>query len=419
MTTGGDILLKERKVGNRPAKPRRKLHPLVRAVKITALTFLSLVCIYIVFTYSNIPFLRNLRHMAIETSLSTMRHQWVAHLIFPEDVVNDVMKSVYLAREGQIGITSSWDDLMKTVKKEYDTQRQAFFHTFRELDEISFQRYLIEHPATLRSGWENIYINEAGLDDKGTTITTTNGDQVLAIDAKNKVLLIRITGPAYRGVLAIAKDPSRLSIRTAENIGYSGQLVGEIATANNGILALNASGFLDVDTEGNVGQGNGGIIGGLARCNGVTYGDSFGIGHKRIELRSDDRMYIVDSLAPIHADCTDAAEFSPALIVDGQVLVDENTGWNAVNPRSCIGQNDQGDIMMLAIEGRQLSSLGIGVAGCARIMAQYDCMQAINLDGGTSSILWFDGECVTSCSNSDYPEGRPLPNAFIYTYADE
>ena len=39
---------------------------------------------------------------------------------------------------------------------------------------------------------------------------------------------------------------------------------------------------------------------------------------------------------------------------------------------------------------------------------------AVNLAGGTSAILWYDGQCVTRCSNSYHTEGRLLPNAFVY-----
>ena len=46
-------------------------------------------------------------------------------------------------------------------------------------------------------------------------------------------------------------------------------------------------------------------------------------------------------------------------------------------------------------------------------------MQAMNLDGGTSAILWYDGEYVTRCSNPACPEGRQLPNAFVYAGAAE
>ena len=149
-------------------------------------------------------------------------------------------------------------------------------------------------------------------------------------------------------------------------------------------------------------------------CNGVAIGEHLDPGFKRVELRDDDRLYIVDSQAPVSEACTDAAEFTPALIVDGKVLVDEYCGWNAINPRACIGQNRKGEIMMLCIEGRLVTSLGIGVVKCAEMLKMYDCMQALNLDGGTSAIMWYRGKYVTRCSNTALPHGRPLPNAFVY-----
>ena len=45
-------------------------------------------------------------------------------------------------------------------------------------------------------------------------------------------------------------------------------------------------------------------------------------------------------------------------------------------------------------------------------------MQAMNLDGGTSAIMWYDGEYVIQCSNEALPEGRTLPNAFVYQRAE-
>lgn len=69
---------------------------------------------------------------------------------------------------------------------------------------------------------------------------------------------------------------------------------------------------------------------------------------------------------------------------------------------------------MLVVEGRLLDSIGISVADCAPILLDHNCMQALNLDGGTSAIMWYDGEYITRCSNTACPEGRLLPNAFVY-----
>ena len=267
--------------------------------------------------------------------------------------------------------------------------------------------YLSEHPEALENGWENLYINEAGLDDDGTSIRTAMGEQVLAIDVPNQILLVRVSGTGYRGVLAVAKDSSRLSVQNSAYLGDTGQTAGQIAESNGGVLAMTGSAFID---DGGV--SNGGTLNGYAMSDGVGQGDHLGWSYKRIELREDNYFYIVDASSPVDPDTTDAVEFTPAIIVDGVRL---NTwGWDSLNPRAVIGQSDKGEILMLVIEGRLLDSLGISVNECGVILERHNCMQAMNLDGGTSAMMWYDGEYVTRCSNTALPEGRTLPNAFVY-----
>jgi len=400
--------------GKRSRKARRVL-----AVLLAVLALLGV--FYCLFAFSSIPLFVKGRHILIETAMSTMRHQWIATRFFPESVVDEVMQKVEEAQQEQVGVESTWEDVPPPEEPELPPQEEppspeetAFFQLFHELDIESTKAYLKAHPEALTQGYERLYINEAGLDDSGTSILTNQGDQVLAVDAENGILLIRVKGTGFRGVLAIAKDPSQFSICVAETLGEYGQHAGTIARNNGGVLALTANAFEDYDEHGNPGKGNGGILSGYTMCSGMSYGTNLGWGWKRVEMRSDDRLYIVDAPTPVHEDCTDAAEFTPALIIDGKVLVDEYCGWNAINPRACLGQTDRGEIMMLCIEGRLTTSLGTGVVKCAEILANYSCVQGMNLDGGTSAIMWYRGEYVTRCSNTLLPYGRPVPNACVY-----
>ena len=107
------------------------------------------------------------------------------------------------------------------------------------------------------------------------------------------------------------------------------------------------------------------------------------------------------------------------LIVDGKKIMDDY--WTGEQPRACIGQSENYEILMLVIEGRYPLEgiLGTSVNNCSEILLQHKCMQAINLDGGSSAMLWFDGEYVTQSSSSPlrYTGGRPLPNAWVYKKA--
>ena len=293
-----------------------------------------------------------------------------------------------------------------------DDPEASFQMAFPMLNYASFQRYLAEHPETLADGWAHIRINEAGFDDAGTSIETKQGDQVLAIDAEYGILLVRVAGEGYRGVLAVCRYPELLRLEMAENYGAEGELTGNIASDHGGILAMNANGFLDPN-----GGGDGSQLAGWCMSNGEGYGTHFADGaYQRIELSENGLdCRIVPASDPVGEGTYSAAEFTPALIRDGEKL--ENQYWTGEQPRACFGAGDQG-IYMLVIEGRYPDEgiRGTSVNACADILLAYGCRNAVNMDGGSSAILWYDGEYVTQSSSSPlrYTGGRPLPNAWVY-----
>lgn len=414
---------KSRRAAPQSSAPRERTKKQRSPLKLITviLTILAVLeCGYFVCVYSDIPFIAKWREIYIQTAMDTMSHQWLAKAFIPQGVIEEAMASRAAAMQEQTEHSSSdnWANQQpsdtdsepstpeNTVTE--DPEKTAFYELFWEIDPNSMDAYLKQHPEALENGWDEIYINEAGLDDEGTSIQTTMGEQVLAIDVPNQILLVRVKGSGYRGVLAVAKDPGRLCVENSAGLGSYGQYVGTIAENHNGVLAMNGSGFLDPG-----GVGNGGLLTGYSMSNGEAYqGAPFGWSYKRIELREDNYFYIVDTSASVHEDTTDAVEFTPAVIVDGKVL--DTSGWSGLHPRTIIGQSDKGEILMLVVEGRLVQSVGISVADCAPILLDHGCMQALNLDGGTSAILWYDGEYVTQCSNTALPEGRLLPNAFVY-----
>jgi hypothetical protein len=294
------------------------------------------------------------------------------------------------------------------------SEQEQFYACFYQLDQSSMEAYVDAHPEVLEHGWSGIDINAAGLEDSGTELYTTQGDQVLALDAQNGILLIRVVldgdGNNSRGILAICKDTSLLRLCAASTLPDSGETVGTICRENGGLLALTGSAFLDD------GSSDGGIISGLAVCGGASLGTAMGAaGDKRLELRQDDRMYIVDSADPMGEGTRDACEFGPALIVDGKNVAGGGS-WNTPQPRAVIGQSDRLETMMVVIEGRLTDSIGCGIAPIAEKLLEYGCVQAMNLDGGTSAILYYKGQYITRCSYAELPEGRKLPTAWVYGY---
>lgn len=409
---------------------RKRRNPL-KALAVFLSCLLLVEGLYFTAIYSNQPFIAKWRKIYISTAMNTLSHQWLATALIPEDVIQGVVSQQREAMAAQAGLTSAWTKepeqtpapsagststeipVTVTILPEAPEEtppvsaREAFFTLFHEIDEASMDAYLEAHPEVLDNGWENIRINEAGLNQRGTAIQTVYGEQVLAIDAPNQILLIRVEGSGYRGVLAVAKDPAQLSLQASSKLGVTGETAGTIAQDHNGVLAMTGSGFSDPN-----GNGNGGTLLGYAMCSGTAYGShAASAGEKRLELHEDHLMYIYDAADPVSADCTDAVEWSPALVIDGQDVAP--AGWYDIQPRACIGQSDRYEILMLVVEGRIFQSVGIDGHACTDILLRHGCMQAINLDGGASAILWYDGQYVTQCSNTGI-SCRTLPTVFVY-----
>ena len=99
--------------------------------------------------------------------------------------------------------------------------------------------------------------------------------------------------------------------------------------------------------------------------------------------------------------------FGPALVVNGEAV----GRGGGVNPRTAIGQRSDGAILMLVIEGRQVTSLGATYDDLAEIMLTYGAVNACNLDGGSSTMMWYNGEYLNKCAAVSGE--RPIPTTFV------
>ena len=93
--------------------------------------------------------------------------------------------------------------------------------------------------------------------------------------------------------------------------------------------------------------------------------------------------------------------FGPALIKDGVLLespqyyIDNGNRYNIKSksePRCAIGQLGELEYMFVVVDGRRKDSDGCSTAELGQWMFEQGCVQAYNLDGGNSALMWFGGE---------------------------
>lgn len=226
---------------------------------------------------------------------------------------------------------------------------------------------------------------------------------------KDAVKLISIDEGKYKAHMFIVDDPKRVKLGVTKNIGTAGAKLSDIINQEKGIGGINAGGFIDDGGHGNGGTPTGIIIkdGQVLWKDGVTSSYSIiGFDYDGILTLGS---YTVSQMSKMKI--RDAVSFGPYLIVNNKPTTIIGDGGWGLNPRTVIGQREDGAILMLVIDGRQIGSLGATIKEIQNIMISYGAVNAANLDGGSSTVMYYKGQLINKpCS--PYGE-RPLPTAFI------
>ncbi|EKN41339.1 hypothetical protein CFSAN001627_13918, partial [Clostridium botulinum CFSAN001627] len=93
----------------------------------------------------------------------------------------------------------------------------------------------------------------------------------------------------------------------------------------------------------------------------------------------------------------EALSFRNTLIINGKPIP-YNEG---INPRTAIGQKQDGTIVLLVIDGRRGIKQGATLEEVENILLQRGVVNASNLDGGSSSTMYYKGKVINRPCNWD------------------
>ncbi len=246
-------------------------------------------------------------------------------------------------------------------------------------------------------------------DPEGTTPSGPVADAWGLIDEDGDGLILeKVNGDGYQGYMLVVLDPSRVTMGSVpEAYGSHGYTVEQMINRFDAVAGINGGGFYDPD-----GTGNGSIPDTMIVYDGKIYYSELGT---RRGFAGFDKNHILhvgnfSTQEILDRDIQYGVGFGPVLLVNGQ-KVDDSILDSGVNPRTAIGQRSDGAILMLVIDGRQIASLGASYKDLAEIFLSYGAVNACNLDGGSSSMLWYKGECVNN--NASLVGARPMPTTFL------
>jgi exopolysaccharide biosynthesis protein len=233
---------------------------------------------------------------------------------------------------------------------------------------------------------------------------------VIEAPGEEDIIIENIVGDTFKGKMMIVKDPSRLLVGTSWNTfntGVRGKTVAEIVARHEGVAGVNAGGFVD-----DQGVGDGSTPLGIVISEGALKWGSLGGTYEIIGIDEENKLVIgkMTGREALERGVRDAVSFGPMLIVNGEALEIKGAG-SGLNPRTAIGQRADGAILLLTIDGRQPNSLGGTMSDVIDLMVQYEAVNAANLDGGSSTVMVYEGEVINVCGSLYGP--RAMPTAIV------
>lgn len=229
-------------------------------------------------------------------------------------------------------------------------------------------------------------------------------------DYPDGIRIVNVRGDTYRGYLMIVRDPSKVYVATSSNFrsGMPGLKIFDALKKEGAVAAINGGGFPDAG-----GSGTGDQPIGLTISKGELLWGERGAYYNGVIGFNNDNVLIVGNMTgqqALNVGIRDCVCFGPILVVNGEPA-QINGAAGSLNPRTAIGQRADGAVLLLCVDGRMPSSLGASYADLINVMVEYGAVNAANLDGGSSTHMYYKGEPINVSSSLYGP--RRMPTFFM------
>lgn len=255
-----------------------------------------------------------------------------------------------------------------------------------------------------------------------TTVATNSNFDIDGVE------LVEISGSTFYAKMLIINDPSRVRLATTYPWGEYGVELDKLVNNNNALGGVNG-GLYQSDSN------KGGRPLGVVVCDGeIQYNNPTGYaglyligfdtsnilriisieGMSASQIENLIKTEKIRDAVTFQDEASDKNNHFVKLIVNGQVRELNGQGSGA-NPRTAIGQRADGSVLLLVTDGRGASGhLGATASDLIDVMQQYGAVNAANLDGGSSSSMYYDGKYEMTSVTLYYSNSSwRLPTGFI------
>lgn len=246
----------------------------------------------------------------------------------------------------------------------------------------------------------------------------------------NGIELIEINGGTFTAKMIVVNDPSRVKLATVYDGSWKeyGITLDKMVNDNDAFAGVNGGLYVSDSNKG------GRPMGLVVRDGVIEHNNPVGIaGLHLIGFDEDNVLNVIDlsgknksqvekiikeekirDAVAFQEESSDANNHFVKLIINGEKREVNGSGSGA-NPRTAIGQRADGTVLLLVTDGRGANGhLGATAADLIDVMSEYGAVNAANIDGGSSSSMYYDGKYEMTSVTLYYSNSSwRLPTGFI------
>ena len=249
----------------------------------------------------------------------------------------------------------------------------------------------------------------------------------------NGIEIKEISGQTFFAKMLIINDPSRVKLATTYPWKEYGVELEKLVNQNNAVAGVNGGLYLSTGNKG--GQPLGVVVAngeiqynkpaGYAGLHLIGFDESNILrvlsleGKTQAQIEELIKAEKIRDAVTFQEESSDANNHFVKLIINGEERKVDGQGSGA-NPRTAIGQRVDGTVLLLVTDGRGASGhLGATAADLIKIMKEYGAVNAANLDGGSSSSMYYNGKYEMSSVTFYYTNSSwKLPTGFVVEKRD-
>lgn len=316
----------------------------------------------------------------------------------------------------------------------YPTAQQMFVTTILETGQLKFLASWFLSPEEIQTIVDENSMQaldaevDAGLIQVGVSGRVDTPSDGGGETAEQDIEIVEVAGATYTGTMMIVQDPSRVSLATIYPWREVGVTLDELVTASGAVAGINGGLYNSTNNSGGspygviVSHGEiqynkphefpGLVLIGFTEDNILQIIDIAGM--KAADVEELVREEKIRDAVTFQEEASDANNHFVQLIINNEAR-EMNGKGSGLNPRTAIGQRADGAVLLFVTDGRGKSGhLGASSGDLISVMQEFGAVNAANLDGGSSSCMYYNGEYLMPSVTFYYANSSwKLPAGFV------